>query len=194
MGVQKSLQTSRQTGVRGGGSTANNGFGISGDAELMKIMKGMRRTSHRRVNTAGAFNAGKALKKIVKAAIPSRMKDARKAVGCRRLKAKEAPDGGAKIGAGVGRTTKKRMKELNKIRDGKKGVGIGPNNIHWIIEGTDERETGKKGGPKRDTGAMPPETPPVHVLAVRNRGILSSLFAFGARKQLVKEIKKRKAF
>lgn len=167
------------------------GIGITGDKELMRLLKRMRQTSARRTMTAGAAKASQKLAKITKAEIPSRMKNARKGVGWRRLKAREAPGGGAKIGAGVSRTTKKRNKESNPIRAGRKGVGIGPANIHWLIEGTDERETKQ---PKRDTGAMPPEVPPLRVLAVRNRGLLTSLFASGSRKQLVKEIRKGKAF
>jgi hypothetical protein len=171
---------------------------VTGDKQLMKIMKRMRHTSARRVMSAGAAEAGKQLAKDVKAEIPSRYKTTRKQMGWRRLKVREAPGGGAKIGARVGRGSKAR-----KDRAGLKGVGM---QAQWALLGTGElyrgsgkgtgqtRQTGKRGGPIRRTGSTAAVAPPVHIIAARNRFTLRSKYAEGARKQLGKEIKKGKAF
>ena len=173
------------------------GSSITGDKKLMRLINRMRGTAMRLTMSAGAAKAGQKLAKIAKAEVPSRMKHARKGLGWRRLKANEAPGGGAKIGAGVARTAKKIAKESSRDRTGRKGVGIGARNIHWLIEGAGmekERKTGKSGGPKRRTGTMQPLMRSMKALAAQNKSTLSTLWAFGAKKQLAKEIKKGKAF
>lgn len=170
---------------------------IQGDKELKSLLKHMRTTSARRVTTAGAAESGKQLAKMVKATIPARFKGARKAIGWRRLKVKEAAGGGAKIGGRVGRSS--RASSASRKRDNRKGVGIGANNIHWFIQDAKHRKryTGKKRGVRRYTGVMLSHTagiPSVSKTANRNSGVLRAAFTQAARKQLNKEIAKGKAF
>lgn len=170
---------------------------IFGDQEIIRIMEKMRTTSGRRTMSAGAFRAANVLLKAAKKAIPSKNKSARKALGRRRLKVKEAPGGGAKVGGRVAASSKKYARGKQA---GVKGVGVGSQNIHWAITGTGyfagnaDRQTGKRGGPVRRTGSSRPWTPPMYVLARRNSALLKAEFGAGARKQLEKEVRKGKAF
>lgn|GEM_PF-5795784 len=185
--------------VSGGISSGGGGLAVElfGDKEILAIMEKMRTTSGRRTMSAGAFRAANVLLKAAKKAIPSNNKAARKALGRRRLKVKEAPGGGAKVGGRVGPGSKAKSRGPSS---GVKGVGIGAQNIHWAYVGTgafsgrSERETGKKGGPVRNTGSSRPWTPPMYVLARRNSAFLKAEFGAGARKQLEKEVRKGKAF
>lgn len=170
---------------------------VQGDKKLNRILKQMRTTAARRVTTAGAAEAGKQLAKDVKATIPSRFKGARKAIGWRRLKVKEAEGGGAKIGGRVGRSSRASAK--SRKRANRKGVGIGGQDIHWFFEGVQHRRRyrGKRRGPRAFTGVMLSKSrgiPSVDETAKRNRSSLLGKFTLGARKQLGKEIKKGKAF
>jgi len=167
---------------------------IQGDKELQRIMKRMRTTSARRTMTTGAAEAAKQLAKNVKATVPSRFKGARKAIGWRRLKVKEAEGGGAKIGGRVGRSSRANAK--SRKRENRKGVGIGAQNIHWFIDGATHRPRRTK-ETRKYTGVMLSKTsgiPSVDETAKRSLGQLKAQFAMGARKQLAKEIAKGKAF
>jgi len=171
---------------------------IFGDQEIIRIMGKMRTTSGRRTMSAGAWLAADVLLKAAKRAIPSNNKNARKAHGRRRLKVKESPDGGAKVGGRVAASSKVRARGKTP---GKKGVGIGARNLHWthgtgtLGQGSGkERYTGKKGGPVRRTGSSNPTAISMAVLARRNSTLLRSQFARGARKQLDIEVSKGKAF
>ena len=164
---------------------------ITGDKKLQKILKRMRTTAARRTMTAGAAEACKQLSKMIKSEVPSRYKTVRKAIAWRRLKVREAPDGGAKVGGRVGRGSKAYARGA---QPGRRGVGIGARNIHWFIKGTQRRVTGESGGVIRRTGAMPPQIAPVKVIAMRNRSRLRAVYVEGARRQLKKEVAKGKAF
>jgi hypothetical protein len=157
----------------------------------------LRTTAARRVTTTGAAEVAKVLTKKIKAQVPSRFKGARKAIGWRRLTAKESPGGGAKIGARVGRSSKASAKSRN--RENRKGVGISAQNIHWLFNDAkhEPRFTGKRKGPERYTGIMLSHTngiPSVSSVASKHLGEMLSLFRAGAYKQLNKEITKGKAF
>lgn len=70
----------------------------------------------------------------IKAQIPPRYRDARKAIGSTLKRSRVLEDGGsvaAKVGAGVGKKTRSEVKGRTRS-----GVGIGPRNIHWFILGT----------------------------------------------------------
>jgi hypothetical protein len=170
---------------------------ISGDRQLVAVMKHLRTTAARRVTTAGAAPAAKELAARVKATVPSRFKGARKAIGWRRLKVKEHAGGGAKIGGRVGSASKASAK--SRKRANRKGVGIGAQNIPWFFEDAKhkKRYRGKRNGPRAFTGTMLKHTrgiPSVAKIAAQHRGQMASLFATAARKQLKAEIKKGKAF
>lgn len=191
------------SGGFGAGRGARNSVGrniIEGDAELQRIFGYLRQTAARRITTTGAAEAAKQLAKNVKASVPSRFKGARRAIGWRRLKVKEAPEGGAKIGGRVGRSSRAYVgKRAAKRASNRKGVGIGAQNIHWLFQDVEHnpRWTGKRRGPVRYTGVMLSRTngiPSVSVTAQKSIGELKALFAQGARKQLTKEIAKGKAF
>ena len=167
------------------------GITVTGDAEIIRNLRKMRKTSARRVMTAGAAEAAKKLAKLVKAEVPARYKSVRKSIGWRRMKVKDAPGGGAKAGARVGRASKNNGAGR---AEGRPGVGIGAANIHWWFYGTKGRITGDKGGPERYTGAMDPQSPSPDKVAARKAGTLKLQFTLGARKQFKKEVAKGKAF
>ena len=164
---------------------------VIGDEQILRQLKQLRTTAARRIMTDGAAEAAKKIAKYVKAEIPAKHKTIRKAVGWRRLKAKEAPEGGAKAGARVGRASRAQARGPTA---GRKGVGIGARNLHWWIQGTTERRTGKRGGPVRSTGAMPAKVGSVSKIVMTHRGELRNLYRQGATKRFNKEVAKGKAF
>jgi len=166
---------------------------ITGEKELDHVLSHMRKTAARRAVSTGMAKAAQPLAKELKKAIPSRMKEARKTVGWRRLKTKEAPGGGAKVGWKVGRTAKKAGNEKFKERSGRKGVGLG-RGLQWVQKGTKDRQTGKKGGPVRFTGRFPKSAPTAGELAQRNKGQTRQILREWVWKGIKKEIAKGKAF
>jgi len=171
-----------------------NATTVLGDKQLQKTLKRMRETSARRVATAGSAEAAKVLTKAVKSKVPSRYKSIRKAIAWRRLKKREAVDGGAKIGAAVARGSKAYARGKSSSQ---KGIGIGANNIQWWFLGshkTPNRHTGKSGGAVIFTGKMPAQMAPVQSIANSKRGQMGQAFVRGATKRLEKEIQKGKAF
>lgn len=167
---------------------------IEGDRELQRILKRLRTTAARRVVARGSVLAGRALAKQLKQEIPSRYKGIRRALGSRPLKTREAPDGGAKIGAAVGKTSSKYARGP---KPGKRGIGMGSNTIQWWFLGTYKtaaRFTGKRGGPVRFTGTMEPQADPVIATAKRNQAKMVSEFQKGFKERLAKEIAQGKAY
>lgn len=168
---------------------------IQGDKKLLRTLKKMRTTAARRVMTAGAAKAAQVLAKAVKAEVPTRMKEAKKGIGWKRLKKSDAPDGGAKIGSKVGRTGKRAAKDnlrlRKKGRNGKTGVGMGAANVHWILLGTKNR---KSKNPRRSTGSTPPYMRPVNAIAASKKSGMFSAFRKGAWGRFEKEVKAGKAF
>lgn len=119
-------------------------------AKFDKLEKALKNKVGKKAITAGLKASSKAIKKL----IPSRVKDARKAVGYRFEKEKKGPTKGAiiaKVGMGVGKQTKARKLKavVNRAKakqkrneKNKPGVGIAGQNIHWFVLGTKKRETG----------------------------------------------------
>jgi len=166
---------------------------ITGDRQLDRMLSQMRQTAARRAVTGGMAKAAQKLAKDLKKAIPSRMKEARKSAGWRRLKTKEAPGGGAKVGWSVGLTAKKQAKQVLKERTGRKGVGLG-RGLQWVQKGTEGRTTGKKGGPVRFTGRFPKSAPTAGELASRSKPEIRQILRVWVWKGIKKEIAKGKAF
>jgi len=120
------------------------GSAVSGVAELDMVFRELKKGMANRIARPGLLKAARVAAKKVKAAIPSRMKDARKAVKSKSVKTKY--NGGfasAKVGFNVGEKKKKRGK-LKPRSAKKKGVGLGARNAHWFALGTDHRWTGTK--------------------------------------------------
>ena len=88
------------------------------------------------------------LAKAIKAEVPSKWKEGRKAIGFSFIRGKGKFTGTTFAKAGVGAGLKKKAREKREAskggRNGRKGVGIGVANFHWFILGTAERETGSK--------------------------------------------------
>jgi len=198
MGVAQRLLSPRWSAsgsgrVRGGKKAGIVGLELFGEEQVLAVMKDMRETRARAAMTAGAFPAAKRITKKVKADIPSKNKDVRKAIGHRRLKVKEAPGGGAKVGARVAKGS--RAQSANKSG---KGVGIGARNVHWFLDGTNDRFQPTRSGGKRYVGAMwgktQKPTVPMYVYVRRNRAELMRLFKVGAWKSIQKSVEQGKAF
>lgn len=168
---------------------------VQGDKKLVRTLKAMRTTAARRVMSDGAAKAAKVLAKAAKAEVPSRFKGAKKGLGWKKLKVKDAPDGGAKVGSKVGRTGKKAKADNARLRakgrGGKKGVGFGSSNVHWLLLGTKQRMTKTT---RRNTGRFPAQMRPMMAIAQSNRSQMFSAFKKGAWARFQKEVKARKAF
>ena len=147
-----------------------------------------------RIIKAGLRKEGQQAVKILKRNIPAKFKQARKGIGYSfgRRGAKFTLNSILKVGVKVG---KKRAytEALGAIRraerkaSGKKGVGIGGENLHWPILGTKPRFT-KTG---HYTGRMPSMMPAfVNNNVSANKSILATAFAVGARQQMLKELYK----
>ena len=160
---------------------------VTGDKKLDKLLRRMRGTAARQATNLGMKKATQQLAKDIKSTIPSRYKGVRKAVGWRNMKVREAPSGGAKVGAAVG---KKENKTTQKDRTGRKGVGIDARNIHWWFMGTRQRKT-KTG---RRTGSMSPQGEPISVLASRKNSQTMGILRTWVWTGIKKEIAKGKAF
>jgi len=176
---------------------------IEGAYSLLKNLQTLNDKAIKAVASAGLRKEAQETAKVVKADIPSRYKDARKAIGWRFSKGKKAWTGHifAKAGTGVGfrKGTKRRAAAFaTKDRNGRKGVGIGVPNIHWFYTGTDHRFTGTKrkgkhkkgnktrvftGGAVRYTGKMRPIFTPVAASAAKNRSRLKAAFYQGAKRK-----------
>ena len=159
---------------------------ITGDEQLQRVMTHMRKTAARRVMTAGAIKAAQKLAKLMKQEIPSRFKETRASIGSRRLKVKEASGGGAIAGGLVGAGSKSRGKFY---RD--RGVGM---QLQWLVLGTGAYYTGSGEGGGTGSGSMKPQVKSLGDVALQNAGTLKALWKQGARKQLVIEVQKGKAF
>jgi hypothetical protein len=106
-----------------------------------------------KIGKKAVLEGAKASAKEIKKLIPSRVKDARKAVGYRFNRKRVGNAKGvatAKVGMGVGKQTKVRRAKrkvrnaaikAKRIAAGRKGVGIAGENIHWFVLGTKKRRT-----------------------------------------------------
>ena len=103
--------------------------------EMTRKLDGLVREGAIKAAVAGARAATKEIEKGIKDAIPGQYREARKAIG-RKVKRKGKTEVIGKVGAGVGKKRKK-----NPDRNGKPGVGLSENNIHWAILGVNDRQT-----------------------------------------------------
>ena len=161
---------------------------ITGDAALMKALRTLKESAAKRAMQRGLNKGAQEGRKVVKASVPSRYKDIRKAIGWRAIKrSKNKNEPGAKIGAAVGKRGKS-TKVSAKIRTGRKGVGIARNNIHWWFLGTKRRTT--KAGKR--TGRMPSQNDAVSVVLTKNGGRISQIIKTYTWQGFQKEVAKIK--
>lgn len=158
---------------------------LTGDKKVLKtIAKLTKPTARRRAMMVGLREAAKHGNKYVKNQVSADNKEIRKAMKWRALKTTESKEAAVKFGAGVG-----KRKVSFKERDGRPGVGISANNIHWWFMGTRKRVT--KSG--KATGAMTPQEDPVIVMVSPAVPTMLILTREGAKKGLMKELAKAKA-
>lgn len=132
---------------------AKSGLILTGIKEVDDRLKEMKTAAANRAARAGLNAGGRVLLKGIKTDIPSRYKDAKRAMGMKTKMEKGGPNKGhtvTKVGAAVG----KKKPNANMTKRKRRGVGIGLRNIHWFLLGTKERFI--KGGPRagQSTGQM----------------------------------------
>lgn len=124
---------------------------IIGEKELMAALAklGDPKTA-KSVVRSGITKGLRVLAKSVKAQIPPKYKAAKRGIGSKFGKPKTRDNVEARVGVGVGITRKQLAKFKRKDRGKRPGLGAQPENLHWFILGTDERQTGsrtrKRGG------------------------------------------------
>ena len=173
---------------------------IDGVEEINNILRKMRQSGARKVNIAGGKLAAKVLVKAARSEVPPNYKKAKMGIGSKVLKAREAPDGGVKVGSKVGRSGKKarsQMASLRKKKRGRPGVGFSGANVHWLFLGggtRGDRYTGKEGGPKRRTGRFKVVMRAMTSIAMSQKGAMLAAYKKGAYKKFIGLVKEGKAF
>ena len=178
---------------------------VVGAAALQRKLDMLSKTGAKRAVQRGLNKGAQIALKSVKKAIPSRLKDARKAVGWRALKrSQNKNEPGVKIGAAVGKRGKKYYSTAKQKRS-RPGVGIGLENIMWAYLGTERRSTGSTrvshkpgrserrltGGAIRNTGKMPAIFDPV-ARTVGSPATIRTAVAAGTALGIAKEVAKMK--
>lgn len=184
---------------------------VSGFEDLDRVFRELSKGMANRIARPGLAKAGRLVAKRVKAAIPSKYKEARKAVKSRSVKTRRnAGFASAKIGFHVGQKKNARGKQKERSKK-KKGVGLGSANAHWFAAGTDHRWTGTKrvgahrkgkknkrvftGGVVRYTGRMKPHWAGVDDIARRSKSEIAALLKAnietGIEKEAARLAKKR---
>lgn len=182
---------------------------VSGVPELQQLFKELKRGLANKVARPAINKAASIAAKRVKASIPARFKDARKAIGWRSIKTKH---NGGIVGAKIGGAVRKQQSDgdIEKKRQ-KPGVGISARNVHWWFFGTDRRTTGWKkrrirgpGGQKtyrlvetgnkvKNTGAMNPQIDPIDSLVQKHKGELVNVMRMKLQESLQREVQKHKS-
>lgn len=160
---------------------------VTGDKELDKKLAELIEGAEKKIMRPAVAGGLRVAAKAMKAAVPSNMKDAKKAIGSRFNKSKRTGEVMAKAGAAVGMKAAKIAKQAEKQgkqRGGRPGVGIGARNIMWFILGTKPRSTGSTrvrsdktgktrkltGKPVHSTGTMPAQMNPIQEGFQRSEG------------------------
>ena len=139
---------------------------IKGEKELKAKIQMLHKSASHRAVKAGALKSVQVAAKAIKRAIPARYKEAKKGIGWKAAKGKSGLDKGvfrAKAGVGVGVKRSQIKLAAKQNRAGRKGVGIGAANFHWVVLGTKQRTTNAG----RNTGRMPQELPGFATKAVK---------------------------
>jgi hypothetical protein len=142
-----------------------------------------------------------AIEKQMKKDVDPKVKEGRKGVRSRFKNKKKKNWIQAKVGFGVGKKKKNAPKKVNSKGNRKGGIGIGAQNIHWWVAGTDERFRGgnyqrrkRMGQPERTTGSMPSMQPGLAAIAAtKSRGKQNAEMIKRGALALEKEVVKLKA-
>lgn len=174
---------------------------VDGVRELNMLFEQLKRGAANKIARPALSKAGQHAVKVIKAAVPSRLKDIRKAIGYRIPKTKfTAGIVTLKVGAAVGKRRQRKIQD----RTGRPGVGIGTPNVHWFFLGTDKRYTGTRrirrkgqtvgrqatGGIVRYTGRMPKQMPSVSTIVGQNRSALLEIMRKRMKERLEAEVAK----
>lgn len=174
---------------------------VLGVRELDLLYERLKRSTANKIARPALSKAATVAVRKIKASIPGRYKDVRKAIGKKSLKTKAT--GGiasVKVGAAVG-----KKQESQKSRTGRKGVGIGARNVHWWFLGTEDRWTGVKrrrrkgasptfdatGNKVKYTGSMPAQSPGVDSILSASSGELAQVMRNTIQQRLMKEVAKK---
>jgi len=176
---------------------------IDAKVDMQSLQKNIRKLQEalpKKIARKALAEVGKAGVKRIKAAIPGRYRGVRKAMKWRQKKLRyNKGQPSIKIGAGVGKAKAQGEAATQKNnREGRPGVGFGPQNIHWWFLGTRKRFTGTKrkragrkkklfggtatryirvstGNPKRNRGRMPAQERPILVILASAKGEITSI-------------------
>lgn len=155
----------------------------------------------RRIVKSGLRKEGQQAVKILKRNIPAKFKQARKGIGYSfgRRGARFTVNTILKVGVKVGKKTAYTealgaARSLTRKASGKKGVGIGAENLHWPILGTKPRYVNNGWGIKGNriyVGRMKSMMPSFVIKNVMSsKELLKTAFYVGARQQMLKELYK----
>ena len=176
---------------------------IDAKVDMQSLQKNIRRLQDalpKKIARKALAEVGKVGVKKIKGAIPGRYRGVRKAIKWRQKKLRyNKGQPSIKIGAGVGKAKVQGEATTQKNnREGRPGVGFGPQNIHWWFLGTKRRTTGTKrkragrrkklfggtttryirvstGNPKRNRGRMPAQERPILVILASAKGEITSI-------------------
>ena len=117
---------------------------VRGSAEVTRALELLRKSVQTRITKAAQRTALAGLAKQIKAAVPGKYKAARAGIGysLKRGRASGVVEGKAGIAVGIRGKRLKRMMAGAKAKSekrGRRGVGIGSNNLQWFVMGTKER-------------------------------------------------------
>ncbi len=182
MGLMKSLGG----GGGGGGGRYRGPFKITvnGSAGILAKLDRLETSGRVQVNTAGCLAAAEVVARELRRQVPADKKNIKQSIAWRPLSLNESSEGGAKVGAAVG----KASRIPSSSRSGKKGVGIGSQNIHWWIAGAGldmDRENYTTG---RNTGKMEPQTDTVAEVTGRKKSALKAVYITAAKKEMQRVI------
>ena len=114
---------------------------VTGVKELDRKLSRLRESVQRKISKAAVRKGLSEGAKEVKKGIPSQYKEARKAIGWTFRKDKRSGILTGKVGVAVGKKKAKLREWGEKVTakrraEGKKGLGVNPNTLHWFTTGT----------------------------------------------------------
>jgi len=166
---------------------------------LQKNIRALQDALPKKIARKALAEVGKFGVKKIKGQVPGRYRGVRKAIKWRQKKLRyNKGQPSIKIGAGVGKAKVPGEATTQKNnREGRAGVGFGPQNIHWWFLGTKKRFTGTKrariggkrgrggwrgaatrvntGKPRLNRGSMPPQGKPILVVLASAKGEITSI-------------------
>lgn len=171
---------------------------VEGLEEILKKMDSLAKGGGDRVASSMVRAGLNVVAKQMKKDLSPKVKEARKAVRTRFKRKKKAGTVEALVGFGVGKRKKKPPKVVNSQGNRKGGIGIGAQNIHWWVAGTQARYAGISyrrkeitGSRIHATGKMPAMQPGLAAIAyAKSKGKIQAEMIKRGALQLTKEINK----